>query len=159
MPYPLPFRKTPIHLPVREAFNRPIIIFVTVCSAKRKPIFCSKEAHDIIVRAWREADGWLVGRYVIMPDHIHLFCSPATMDYPDLTRWIQYWKSLSSRTWPRESDKPIWQRSFWDTQLRRGQCYEERWEYARQNPVKKGLVRNPNDWPYQGEMKVLRWKE
>ena len=32
-----------------------------------------------------------------MPDHIHLFCSPAVLTAPDVKAWVGYWKSLVSR--------------------------------------------------------------
>jgi putative transposase len=57
----------------REAHNRPVIIFVTTCTAKRRQILASASAHEAIVTAWSAASTWLVGRYVITPDHIHLF--------------------------------------------------------------------------------------
>ncbi len=34
-----------------------------------------------------------------------------------------------------------------------------KWEYIRHNPVRAGLVNDPDDWPYQGEMHVLRWHD
>jgi len=152
-----PARRSPIHLPVREAFNRPIIIFVTACTSKRKPILAVNDAYGEILAAWREANGWLVGRYLVMPDHVHLFCAPAGADYPELRKWVQYWKSIASRSWPRMSEQPVWQTSFWDTQLRTGEGYEQKWEYVRQNPVRKGLVKSAEEWPYQGEMNKLQW--
>lgn len=79
---------------------------------------------------------------------------------PEITlkRWVQYWKSLASRDWPSPADQPIWQVDFWDTQLRRGESYESKWEYVRQNPVRHGLCRHPDEWPYQGELNVLAWE-
>ena len=50
-----------------------------------------------------------------------------------------------------------WQSDCWDTQMRSQQHYHEKWEYMRQNPVRKGLVNRVEDWPWQGEMNVLRW--
>lgn len=152
-----PSRKTPVHLPPKEGFNRPTIIFVTVCTEKRQPILCSSEVHSVLLDAWRIANVWIVGRYVIMPDHIHLFCAPATVDFAPLAKWIHYWKSLSSRSWPHRNEQPVWQKSFWDTQLRRGTSYDEKWEYVRQNPVRKNLVQAAQAWPYQGEMNKLDW--
>jgi len=43
---------------------------------------------------------------------------------------------------------PVWQKSFWDVQLRRGKSYDAKWEYVRANPVWHGLVSQPEDWPY-----------
>jgi REP element-mobilizing transposase RayT len=96
---------------------------------------------------------------VLMPDHIHLFYAPSGCDYPPLAKWVQFWKSRSSQTWPRPEEQPIWQKSLWDTQLRRGEHFGEKWEYVRQNPVRKRLVVCPEGWPYQGEMNVFEWHE
>jgi len=52
---------------------------------------------------------------------------------------------------------PIWQRDFWDTQLRKGENYDEKWQYVLENPVRAGLVKHSEDWPYQGELNVLEW--
>ena len=45
----------------------------------------------------------------------------------------------------------------WDTRLRRSESYAEKWGYIRENPMRKGLVTKPEDWPYQGMMNILRW--
>lgn len=36
-------------------------------------------SHIFFVEEWRDAHlrhGWAIGRYVIMPDHVHFFCRP-----------------------------------------------------------------------------------
>ncbi len=66
-------------------------------------------------------------------------------------------ENIVSRRWPRPEQQPIWQLDFWDTQLRKSTHYDEKWEYVSQNPVRAGLVRAPDDWPYQGELNELRW--
>ena len=53
----------------------------------------------------------------------------------------------------------IWQREFWDRQLRRVESYEEKWQYVRNNPVRHGFVSRAEDWPYQGELDVLEWHD
>lgn len=154
-----PRRKTPIHLPIFESPNQAVIIFVTVCTDKRKSLLAKPEIHDLLKTAWLQADTWAVGRYIIMPDHIHLFCSPARRDHTPLKKWVQYWKALVSRKWPGPEAQPVWQKSFWDTQLRRGENYANKWEYVRQNPVRAGLCSTPDEWGYQGEINVLRWHD
>ena len=32
-----------------------------------------------------------------------------------------------------------------------------KWEYVVRNPVRAGLVNRREDWPFQGELNVLRW--
>ncbi len=88
---------------------------------------------------------------------MHFFCAPGITDYPALGKWVSYWKSLAAAVWPDQPVGKVWQRDFWDTQLRRGDSYAEKWEYVRMNPVRKGLVRESNQWPYQGEMNQLVW--
>jgi putative transposase len=147
-------RRHPVHLPPLEAHNRAVIIFVTICSAKRRQILASPSAHDAIVAAWSMATTWRVGRHVIMPDHIHFFCAP--VDAPSLERWMRFWKSLVTRTM-RERSGAVWQGHHWDRQLRSGEAYGDKWEYVRHNPVRHGLVSDADKWPYQGELNTLRW--
>src|SRR5436305_6162622 len=150
-------RRQPVHLPPREQFNTPVIVFVTVCTKNRKSILADDVAHALLRDAWVAADSWLIGRYVIMPDHVHLFCAPTTSDALPLVNWVHFWKSYTSRCWRRRKDLPIWQRDFWDRQLRRSESYDSKWNYVSENAVRAGLVSTSAVWPYQGEMNVLRW--
>ncbi len=150
-------RTRPIHFAPRLTYGRePVIIFVTVCTAKRRKILASDQAHDAIVAAWGAATAWLVGRYVIMPDHMHFFCAPNECEAPVLERWTRYWKSLATRSLSMVAGQ-LWQRDHWDRQLRRGESYDEKWDYVCANPVRHGLVAQAKEWPYQGEIHVLRW--
>ena len=92
-----PSRKRPAHQPVIEPFNRAIIVFVTVCTKDRQPLLANPNVHDMLVRAWNMADQWIVGRYVLMPDHLHLFCAPGVWPPTPLRTWVEYWKSLVAR--------------------------------------------------------------
>ncbi len=150
-------RKSPAHPPVRERFNEPIIVFLTVCSKDRKPVFTGADSVAVIIDAWQQARSWSVGRYVVMPDHIHLFCAPAVFSTQPLMQWVRYWKSIASKNWPRPSEQPIWQRDFWDTQLRRSENYDSKWQYVLDNPVRAALVRHADEWPFQGELNLLPW--
>jgi REP element-mobilizing transposase RayT len=149
-------RKHPVHQPIYQSGNQAALVFVTVNTHQRKAILANLEAVQTIVGAWTEVDTWLVGRYVIMPDHIHLFCAPRDLTV-SLKRWIKFWKSVASRRWPFPEEQPIWQLDFWDTQLRRHDSYSEKWDYVWRNPLRKGLVSRPEDWPYAGEINVLAW--
>jgi putative transposase len=142
---PAPHRRTPVHLPLRQALNRSSIVFVTVCADNRRSLFARPEAHNTIKIAWSMADAWLVGRYILMPNHIHLFCAPGQAGCHSLAKWVQYWKALASKAWPWPVEQPIWQKSVWDTQLRTGERYSEKWEYVRFNPVRAELCTKPSD--------------
>jgi len=154
---PPPGRRHPIHQPVHERHNTPILVFVTVCTKDRKAILANPEVHEVIKSAWKSAKNWVVGRYVIMPDHLHLLCAPASLVPDSLSDWMGFWKWNATRYWPHRADLPIWQRHFWDTQLRCGENYEAKWDYVVNNPVRAGLVAKPEAWRYQGELNILTW--
>jgi predicted DNA-binding transcriptional regulator YafY/REP element-mobilizing transposase RayT len=150
-------RRTPAHHVPAERHNEPIILMVTVCTKDRKPLLANQVALDLLSEAWRRADSWHVGRFVLMPDHLHLFCSPAEFPARAVDQWIRLWKADVSRKWPRKADQPIWQADFWDRQLRKDEHYSERWNYVWENPVRAGLCGRPDDWKWQGEIHELRW--
>ena len=154
-----PQRKRPAHFPTVTVGFRSIIIFLTVCTRYRKPLLANDEAAQLVIGSWQAANFWRVGRYVIMPNHIHLFCAPNTSSPQPLKKWIEYWRNQVTRTWPHRTQIPIWQREFWDRQLRRSDSYAEKWQYVVNNPVRHGYVRRAEDWPYQGELNVLEWHD
>ncbi len=155
-----PERKRPHRRPLLECHNRAEIVFLTVCTAGRKPLLARPEVHELLVATWSAPENhWAVGRYVIMPDHLHLFCAPARTDALELRRWVAYWKSLATRDWPFPGEAPIWQPDVWDRQLRSGESYDEKWDYVVHNPVRHGLVAEASQWPYQGEIQRLEWHD
>jgi REP element-mobilizing transposase RayT len=114
---PLMRRRAPAHPPPIERVGPSIIVFLTTCTDRRGPILASADSVTLLRNCWNRADAWLVGRYVVVPDHIHLFCTPVH-DVP-LARWVKHWKSSASRVWPRQHERPLWQRDFWDTRCDR----------------------------------------
>ena len=135
-------------------WDTPTIVYVTACTSKRKPWLATIAHHDGIRDVWRNAAAWMVGRYVIMPDHLHFFAAPGNQDV-GLETWIRYWKRLFRKAIRDRCYR--WQGSHWDTRLRSSESYEEKWEYVRQNPVRHGLVAHADDWPYAGEIHELDW--
>ena len=158
--------------------NKSVILFVTVTVANRLPLLAHPEVVKCIFDAWNAAVNWLVGRYVIMPDHLHFFCAPGTWRIRDFHKWMAYWKSLSAKAfWKTEIGRdellrvrsrgsatlprnpPLWQRDCWDTQMRTAAGYKEKWNYVRNNPVRKGLVEDSDAWPYKGCINILEWRD
>jgi REP element-mobilizing transposase RayT len=150
-------RKHPAHQPMIERFNEPVVVFLTVCTKDRKPLLARPEVVKLLKDSWCAATSWQVGRFLVMPDHLHLFCAPGEAPARPLGQWVRYWKTLASRRWPRPEEAPVWQLDFWDTQIRQVAQYGAKWEYVRQNPVRAGLVADPDAWPHQGEIHELRW--
>lgn len=145
-----PMRKFPVrHYPdegVLIVRSQPTIVFLTVCTAKRRKGLANEEVHEALVAAWNIADAWEVGLYLIMPDHIHLFCWPQEGDC-EIEHWITFWKRQFRRLC---QTAPRFQSRGFHHRLRNDESYTEKWEYVRQNPVRAGLVKESDDWPYQG---------
>lgn len=134
--------------------NQPTIVFLTVCTKDRQPWLASENVHAALRKVWQSTDTWLVGDYLLMPDHVHLFCAPRDLSVK-LQRWISFWKREFSCLHLLEAGQ--WQRDFWDTRMRRGENYAEKWNYVCENPIRAGLVKNSDDWPFQGQIHLLPW--
>ncbi len=150
----LPYRKHPTH-GIRFIDGQPTVIYDTVCAKDRQPWLTDGEVHDLLCEVWREANAWLMGRYVIMPDHVHFFAWATNIEI-DYENWITYWKSQFSKKHNHRDHR--WQTDHWDRRMRSANAYEEKWEYIRRNPVRHNLVDDPDEWPYQGEIHQLRWQ-
>ncbi len=148
------YRRYPVHLSGKRWIGDPELQFVTVCAKDRKKILARPDVFELVLGAWCKADAWTVGRYIVLPDHIHFFAAPVREGFT-LTQWMKFWRSDVSRRWPRPEEQPVWQQQFWDVQVRAGHSYDDKWEYVRHNAMRHGLVESPEDWPYQGELTVL----
>ena len=152
-------RRRPPRLSQLYSSVRPFY-FLTFNTYKRRPILVSKDSHETFrsfcLRA--ESDhGIAVGRYVLMPDHVHLFVAFPPDDFT-LRKWTQSLRSVvGKKLLETGHQKPRWQEGFFDHVLRSGESYAQKWEYVRMNPVRAGLCATSEEWPYQGEIVPLRF--
>ena len=135
------------------------IFFVTACTDERRNILANSQAATILVEEWttvKERHDWHIGRYVIMPNHVHFFCSPGN-EAQDFSIFMKFWKEWTSKKMKKECniEGPIWQREFFDHLLRNNESYVQKWEYVFNNPVRAGLVKEAQEWPWQGEIETL----
>ena len=131
------------------------VYFVTFCTAKRKPILAIDIVHEALRQYAGKAElrGIAIGRYVIMPDHIHCFIRMAPQHTLGTT--VRMMKRALSAALPEP--KPHWQPGFFDHLLRHRESYSEKWNYVVQNPVRAGLVERAADWAFQGEVVSIRF--
>jgi REP element-mobilizing transposase RayT len=134
--------------------DQPTVVFVTFCTKHRGKWLDNDLVHNQLLEVWSEAQAWLVGRYVAMPDHVHLFAWATDSDIP-LDNWMKYCKSKFSKLHANPTHR--WQANHWDRRMRCERSYEEKWNYVRQNPVRGRLVDDADQWPYQGDLFKLRW--
>ena len=133
--------------------------FVTFNTHQRLPLL----AHPKIHKTFRsfcfrtQEHEVAVGRYVLMPDHVHVFVSLPSTGI-NLQKWVQALRAVIGKQLLKLGfDKPHWQGGFFDHLLRTDESYSQKWDYVRMNPVRARLSAISEVWPYQGEILNLRF--
>jgi putative transposase len=94
---------------------------------------------------------------VVLPEHLHAIwrLPPEDADYP--TRWSLIKSGFSRRLERSERigasrstkrERGIWQRRYWEHQIRDEADLVRHVDYIHFNPVKHGWVPRPVDWPH-----------
>ncbi len=147
------FPKRPRRLELLFSSVRPFY-FITFNTHGRLRLLACEAIHQVFRSFGAGAGNYdiAVGRYVIMPDHVHLFVAFPITELT-LSEWIGALKTgLGKELLRLGTQKPHWQEGFFDHVRRSAESYSQKWEYVRMNPVRAGLCQEPQDWPYQGEI-------
>jgi len=125
---------------------------ITICTKNKKPIFSNTEIAQGISKLLKEiaySNNIPIYAYCIMPDHIHLLLSAS--EKKGIVEFIAEFKSLSTRlAWNYNMQGVIWQKSFYDHFLRKGEDIKEVAIYILNNPVRKGIVQEWNEYKFSG---------
>jgi putative transposase len=129
-------------------------VFLTVCTQERAPWLAQPSAQRTLHDIWQHiATAWLVSDYLLMPDHLHLFCAPYDTSCA-IERWIAFWKDRFAKSW---IDQGKFQSGGFHHRLRNDENYAWKWRYVLENPVRRGLVERIEEWPYAGRVHEIRW--
>ena len=129
-------------------------VLLTVCTAGRERWLAQPAAQHALHEIWAQtATAWLVSDYLLMPDHLHLFCAPRDLHFT-IEHWISFWKNRFAM---RRLELGKFQDGGWHHRLRDGENYAVKWRYVQENPVRLGLVERIEDWPYSGRVHDLHW--
>jgi putative transposase len=117
--------------------------FITFSCFHRLPLLEPPESKSIVeavlelTRARHQAR---VYAYVLMPEHVHLLINepPAIL----VAQFIKAVKQISSRKLKGQREK-FWQERYFDANI-----HGESARYIHRNPVKRGLVASPGDYPW-----------
>ena len=126
-------------------------LFVTFCKLIPTPF--RSDARDAILHHCLHDNGmrYRLHAAVIMPAHVHLLLTPLQdgKGWPyGLPAILKLIKGASARSVNNlvGSGGPVWQEESFDHVLRSQESREEKLEYIRQNPVRRGLVEKPEDY-------------
>ena len=139
---------------VHVQFGESNIVLLTVTTESRIPWLADLVVQRFLQETWRQAKAWMVGDYLLMPDHLRAFCAPRDFSF-SIEEWITFWK----RDFRRRHGRDEWrfQSRGWHHRLRNGEEYSTKWLYVQENPIRRGLVKRIEDWPYQGTVHHVRW--
>jgi len=109
------------------------------------------------VRSVRQRHPFTIHGWVVLPDHLHCVIELPAGDADFATRWrlikMEFSKALPrtehlSDVRARRGERGIWQRRYWEHQIRDETDLARHVDYIHYNPVKHGLVSRPVDWPH-----------
>lgn len=141
-----------------ESYRGRRAYFLTLCANERRKILATAvlvESLVAILRATCGSHSFNVNGYCFMPDHLHLVVIGES-DSASLPRFMQAFKSLAARETGKLGIAKPWQKGFYDHVLRDGESIDSAVLYAFMNPVRAGLVRHAEEWPYSGSF-VFAW--
>ncbi len=106
---------------------------------------CSCIHHDDGIR-------YALKAYVVMPDHTHVMLLPMMRDggFVPLSEILQSLKGASAHKVNRVLGRngSVWLPRTHTRAVRNRREYNSKWWYIRRNPVRAGLVEDPEDWPW-----------
>jgi len=124
----------------------------------RNIIIDTKRDHPFKILAW-----------VLLPDHMHCIWTLPEGDSDFSKRWglikAKFSKHIGEQLhrdgWVDESktnhrERTIWQRRFWEHQIRNEKDFERHMDYIHYNPVKHGNAKRVCDWPYSPFHRFVR---
>ena len=106
---------------------------------------------------------------VVLPEHLHALWRLPVEDKDFSTRWMLVKKAFTqglveAGVLPEEAtsarglkgERNLWQRRFWEHQVRDEEDFQRHVDYIHYNPVKHGWVSRAADWPHSSFHRFVR---
>ena len=122
------------------------------CTHQRRRIFVVPAAVELVlceIRRAARAEQFAILAYCFMPDHVHLIVQ-AIGEAADLKRFTTRAKQFSGYAHAKPGGNRLWQRYLYEHVLRDDETTTPAVRYVLTNPVRAGLVRRPQDYPFLG---------
>jgi len=146
--------------------------FFTVVAYQRRRILCDPALRTALrqaIQKVRRIRPFMIDGWVLLPDHMHCIWTLPAGDTDYSTRWAEIKRQVSNacrtslhtpelltRSGRNRGESTIWQRRFWEHQIRDHVDMEKHLDYMHFNPVKHGHVRQVSDWPYSTFHRYVR---
>jgi putative transposase len=138
--------------------------FFTVVTYRRRKFLCEADVQNALraaITKVRSQHPFTIDAWVLLPDHIHAIWTLPPDDARFALRWqqikrfvtLQCGERLHKTEWMTDSktnhrESTLWQRRYWEHQIRDELDFQHHMDYLHYNPVKHGLVAELKDWPY-----------
>jgi putative transposase len=138
--------------------------FFTVITHLRRPILTSEVVRQALregIQRARQTMPFKIEAWVLLPDHLHAVWTLPPEDNNFASRWAIIKRQVSQRygrqcnglkqvsdSRQKRQESGVWQRRFWEHQIRDDLDFQRHMDYLHWNPVKHGYVRNAADWPF-----------
>lgn len=146
----------------RRATTPGATYFFTVNTYQRRRVLTDARVYDALKRSIRDVKTRLpfaIEAFVLLPDHPHCIWTLPTSDADYAKRWNLIKRLTSQRTRDlfaqpvntsrlKRAELGLWQRRFWEHQIRDERDFERHADYIHWNPVKHGYVKIVALWPY-----------
>ena len=150
---------------LRRFYGAGYLHFITFSCYQRRALLNTKSRRDLflkILEQVRRSYQFIVVGYVVMPEHVHLLIGEPERANPSvvvqvlkqrfarqlLRRLRQRRNTAQTSLWDAETDIHIWQRRFYDFVVWTERKRIEKLRYMHRNPVKRGLVLEPQEWKW-----------
>ncbi|MDX2214840.1 MAG: transposase [Oculatellaceae cyanobacterium bins.114] len=146
----------------RRAITPRATYFFTVVTYQRQQLFHLPQNIEHLRYAFRTVKAshpFTIEAIVVLPDHLHCIWTLPPGDADFSTRW-RLIKTIFTRTCPNQhkrqqnqarlhkKEQAVWQRRFWEHQIRDEHDLNQHIDYIHYNPVHHQLVQHPKDWQY-----------
>jgi putative transposase len=149
--------------------------FFTVVTYQRRKFLCLEPCRELLRDVLKRAQTlypFSIEAVVLLPEHLHCIWTLPENDTNYSMRWGWIKKEFTKRARDvvekmvgtahptgsrvRHREGSIWQRRFWEHQIRDQDDYNTHVEYIHYNPVKHGLVKAPKEWEYSSFSRYVK---
>lgn len=146
--------------------------FFTVLTYNRRKILVDSRTRECLRKAWQKTRTkypFEITAMCLLPEHVHCIWRLPEGDNDFSTRWRlikRYFtkdyldaggkelKQSDSRK--GKGEKGVWQRRFWEHQIRDEQDLQNHIDYIHYNPLKHSLVKTVEEWPWSTYHKFVK---
>ena len=125
--------------------------FVTCVTEQRKPYFKDEAIVGKLLHVLEETSGQFgfgAYAYCFMPDHLHLLLTGE--ESSSLVKFMALFKQRTGFAFRKAHGLRLWQKSYYNHILRQEEALNDVAMYIFENPVRKGLVADYQDYPFYG---------